>query len=281
MAWLFNLRGSDVECNPIFYAYAVVGKEAAWLFIEYDKLPEGIKQRLNDDGVLIKPYNAIEDFLKEIGDGQTVHIDLASINNQLHSILKPSSIKEGDNLVAELKSIKNPTEVAHLKNTMARDGAALVRIFRWLEEELERRPVPEAEVAERLTTFRSELPNYFGDSFDAIVGYNGNGAIVHYRPEHSTCANIEANGMLLLDSGGQYTDGTTDITRTIALSAPTDLQKTDFTLVLKGMLGFQWPVSEGNQRHTTRYIGPLANMGAPYQFRTWRRAWRRIFPQRA
>ncbi|MCC6724831.1 MAG: aminopeptidase P family N-terminal domain-containing protein [Saprospiraceae bacterium] len=237
IAWLFNLRGSDVECNPVFYAFAMVGKEAAWLFMEAAKLPEAIKQKLNDDGVLVMPYDSIEAFLKNIQEGQTVQIDLASINNQHQNAIKPSCIKEGDNIVAELKAIKNATEIAHLKNTMARDGAALVRIFHWLEAELPKRTVPEAEVAERLTAFRSELPNYFGDSFDAIVGYKGNGAIVHYRPEYGTCANIEANGILLLDSGGQYTDGTTDITRTIALSAPSELEKTDFTLVLKGVLG--------------------------------------------
>lgn len=237
VAWLFNLRGRDVDCNPVFYAFAVVGKDMAWLFIETAKLPEQIKLRLSEDGILVKPYDALEGFLANIAEGQMVLLDLASVNNQHFSAVKPSCVREGENIVAELKAIKNPTEIALLKKTMARDGAALVRIFRWLEAELTRRPVPEAEVAERLTAFRSELPNYFGDSFDAIVGYNGNGAIVHYRPEYGTCANIEPSGILLLDSGGQYTDGTTDITRTIALSAPTAFQKTDFTLVLKGVLG--------------------------------------------
>jgi Xaa-Pro aminopeptidase len=236
VAWLFNLRGSDVECNPTFYAFAMVGKDAAWLFIENAKLPEDIKQALNEDGILVKPYAGIDDFLKGIPEGISVQIDQNSINNQHHSALKPSCIKEGDNIVAELKAIKNATEIAHLKETMARDASALVRIFRWLEAEIRKRPVPEAEVAEQLRTFRSELPNYFGDSFDAIVGYNSNGAIVHYRPEHGTCAHIEPHGMLLLDSGGQYLDGTTDITRTIALSEPTTEQMTDFTLVLKGVI---------------------------------------------
>ncbi len=237
VAWLFNLRGRDVACNPIFYAYAVVGKDMTFLFIENSKLPENLKIKLNEDGVLVKPYGALEGFLKDIAEGLAVLIDLASINNLHYNALKPSCIKEGENIVAELKAIKNPTEIAHLKKTMARDGAALVRIFRWLESTLPQRAVPEAEVAEQLTAYRNELPNYFGDSFDAIVGYNGNGAIVHYRPEYGSCANIEPNGILLLDSGGQYTDGTTDITRTIALSEPTAFQKTDFTLVLKGVLG--------------------------------------------
>ncbi|MBI5916343.1 MAG: aminopeptidase P family N-terminal domain-containing protein, partial [Bacteroidetes bacterium] len=236
IAWLFNLRGSDVECNPVFYAYAIVGREAAWLFIENGKLPPGLKEKLNEDGVLVSSYDSLEDFLKKIPDNQSVMLDLGTTSNRVHSAVSSAKIVEGSNIVAVLKAIKNPVEIEHLKKTMAKDGAALTRIFRWLEQTLDERPVPESEVAERLTGFRSELGNYFGDSFDAIVGYNGNGAIVHYRPEPGTCASIEKRGILLLDSGGQYTDGTTDITRTVALSAPTDGQKLDFTLVLKGVL---------------------------------------------
>ncbi len=236
IAWLFNLRGRDVECNPVFYAYAMVGKEAAWLFIETAKLSDELKLALNEDGIVVKPYDSLEEFLKKIGEKETMLLDLSITNNQVFNAIAPNSVLEGDSIVTELKAIKNATEIAHLKKTMARDGAALVRIFRWLEQTLEERSVPEAEVAERLTAFRSELENYFGDSFSAIVGYNGNGAIVHYHPEHGACANIEKKGILLLDSGGQYADGTTDITRTIALSTPTEAQKTDFTLVLKGVL---------------------------------------------
>jgi Xaa-Pro aminopeptidase len=119
---------------------------------------------------------------------------------------------------------------------MCKDGAALVQLFMWLEKEVQKRPIPEAEVAEKLIGFHQAQGDYFGESFDAIVGYQGNGAIVHYRPEHGTCANIQPEGILLLDSGGQYLNGTTDITRTIALSQPTAGQKRDFTLVLKGMI---------------------------------------------
>jgi Xaa-Pro aminopeptidase len=237
IAWLFNLRGRDVECNPVFYAYAIVGKDAAWLFIESGKVPSELKQQLNEDGILVMPYQALEDFLKKNSSSKTILLDLSTTNNQVFNAISTESLIEGDNIVTELKAIKNATEIEHLKKTMARDGAALVRIFRWLEKTLDERSVPEAEVAEWLTGFRKELDNYFGDSFDAIVGYNGNGAIVHYHPMYGTCANIEKSGILLLDSGGQYTDGTTDITRTVALSPPTAAQKVDFTLVLKGMLG--------------------------------------------
>jgi Xaa-Pro aminopeptidase len=236
IAWLCNLRGRDVECNPVFYAYAIVGKEVAWLFAEGEKIPAPLKERLNQDGILVLPYASLEGFLKKIEAPQSVLLDMGTTNNQVFNTVATACVREGENLVAELKAIKNATEIGHYRQAMARDGAALVRIFRWLEQELAQRPVPEAEVAERLTAFRSELDHYFGDSFDAIVGYNANGAIIHYRPEYGTCANIENRGILLLDSGGQYLDGTTDITRTVALSEPTEQQKTDFTLVLKGMM---------------------------------------------
>jgi len=237
IAWLFNLRGRDVDCNPVFYAYAMVGKKAAWLFVENNKVSAALKQQLNEDGVLLMPYDGLMDFLKNIAEGQKVILDMGTTSNQVFNAVPPESVVEGENNVAELKAIKNPTEIALLKKTMAKDGAALVRIFRWLEEVLDERPVPEAEVATQLTAYRSELEHYFGDSFDAIVGYNSNGAIVHYKPEYGACANIEKQGLLLLDSGGQYLDGTTDITRTVALSPPSSAQITDFTLVLKGVLG--------------------------------------------
>ena len=125
-------------------------------------------------------------------------------------------------------------EIEHFRKVMVKDGVALVKLYRWLEKAIEERPVPEIEVAEQLIEFRRAQGNYFGESFHAIVGYRGNGAIVHYRPEAGKCADIRPEGILLLDSGGQYLDGTTDITRTVALSVPTDEQKRDFTLVLKG-----------------------------------------------
>ncbi len=234
IAWLFNLRGSDVECNPVFYAYAIVGKTAAWLFIEKNKLPEGLAQKLNDDGIIVMPYDQVADFLKKITPNDKLHLDKSTTSNQLYSAVPQDAIVEGENIAAQLKAIKNATEAEHIRQVMVRDGVALLRLFRWLDAVLDERPVPEAEVADQLATFRKQQENYFGESFDAIVGYNANGAIVHYRPEYGHCASIEKKGILLLDSGGQYLNGTTDITRTVALCEPTDEQVRDFTLVLKG-----------------------------------------------
>ncbi len=234
IAWLFNLRGYDVECNPVFYAYAIVGKDAAWLFIETTKVPDNLKEKLNNDGVMIKPYDQVEAFLKNLPEGKTISLDKGTTSNQCYAAISQEKIKESGNIVAALKAVKNPMEIGHFRKVMIRDGVALLRLFRWLEKTLDEHPVPEAEVAEKLAGFRKEQEKYYGESFDAIVGYNANGAIVHYKPEYETCASIEKQGILLLDSGGQYLDGTTDITRTIALSQPTEEQKADFTLVLKG-----------------------------------------------
>jgi Xaa-Pro aminopeptidase len=237
IAWLFNLRGNDVECNPVFYAFAVVGKEMAWLFVENEKVTDSLKSQLNGDGVLLKPYGALEDFLKNLSAEDKVHVDLGSTSNQVFNAIKKENLTEGKNLVQPLKAIKNPTEIEHFRQVMVKDGVALTKLFRWLEKTIEERPVPEIEVAEKLIEFRRAQGDYFGESFHAIVGYRGNGAIVHYRPEAGTCADIRPEGILLLDSGGQYLDGTTDITRTVALSTPTDEQKRDNTLVLKGHIG--------------------------------------------
>jgi Xaa-Pro aminopeptidase len=234
IAWLYNLRGTDVACNPVFYAYSIIGKDVAYLFVDAAKIGPDIKTGLNNAGVILKNYGEAEGFLKNIPG--SVQIDLASTSNQFYNAISKEKIKEGENIVAHLKSIKNDIEIGHIRQAMCKDGAALVQLFMWLEKEVQKRPIPEAEVAEKLIGFHQAQGDYFGESFDAIVGYQGNGAIVHYRPEHGTCANIQPEGILLLDSGGQYLNGTTDITRTIALSQPTAGQKRDFTLVLKGMI---------------------------------------------
>lgn len=234
IAWLFNLRGNDVECNPVFYAFAVVEKEKAWLFIEHEKVSTALKASLNADGILLKSYGELEEYLKGLTEASQIHIDLGSTSNQVFNAIPKGNFNEGKNLCQLLKAIKNPTEIEHFRKVMVKDGVALVKLFRWLEKTVTERPIPEIEVAEKLIGFRSAQADYYGESFHAIVGYRGNGAIVHYRPEAGKCADIKPEGILLLDSGGQYHDGTTDITRTIALSAPTDIQKRDFTLVLKG-----------------------------------------------
>jgi Xaa-Pro aminopeptidase len=234
IAWLLNLRGSDVASNPVFYAFLILAKDKAFLFMDPAKIPWEVKEKLNSDSILIKPYGEIADFLSQLPEGKKISLDLASTNNQVYNSIEKDRVMEVDNLVIPLKAVKNPVEIKHLRQVMERDGVALLRLFCWLEDTLTKRSIPETEVAEKLIELRRAQGNYHGESFDAIVGYQGNGAIVHYRPEPATCAHIKPEGILLLDSGGQYLDGTTDITRTIALSEPTLQQKRDFTMVLKG-----------------------------------------------
>ncbi|RMF24688.1 MAG: aminopeptidase P family protein, partial [Bacteroidetes bacterium] len=145
IAWLFNLRGSDVKCNPVFYAYALLGKEKAFLFVAPGKVPEDLKHRLNAEGVILKPYEALEAHLRSLGPGEKVHLDAATANVRACNALREEQIVEGRNLVAERKCIKNPTEIEHIRRVMVKDGVALTRLFRWLEKTLQERPVPEVE----------------------------------------------------------------------------------------------------------------------------------------
>ncbi len=234
IAWVFNIRGTDVACNPVAIAYAVIGKEKSYLFTGKGKVPAKLAKALHKDGIEIAGYYDINAFLKSIPHTETIYIDAGSTSSQLYNDIQSATIHSDKNIIRPLKAIKNKTEVAWIKKAMLKDGIALTKMFMWLEKTVKKRPVPETEVAEKLIEFRSERGNYHGESFDAIVGYKDNGAIVHYFPEKETCANIKNKGMLLVDSGGQYTEGTTDITRTITLGKPTKEQKRNFTLVLKG-----------------------------------------------
>lgn len=232
LAWTLNIRSKDVEANPVTIGYLVVGKSIAYLFINPEKVPDTLQQNLNDDGVILKPYEALEAFLQKLEN--PILVDDRSINVRLYQAIPEEQIIKGDNIPLALKAIKNATEIKHLREAMRKDGVALLRFFRWLEQELQTQSVTEYEAGRKLDSFRAAQGNYFGESFSAIVGYNANGAIVHYRPEEKNSATIQPKGILLLDSGGQYLEGTTDITRTVALSTPTAEQKRNYTLVLKG-----------------------------------------------
>ncbi|TVR87057.1 MAG: aminopeptidase P family protein [Saprospirales bacterium] len=242
VAWLTNLRGSDVECNPVFLAWMAVSTSGAELFIDQGKLSKGILHYLKECGIGLRSYNEIYSFAEELEPGTAVHLDPGAINYRLFLALEGVEKLEKKSPVCLMKAKKSKAEMAHIRNAMKRDGVAIFRSFEWLKNELKQRPVPESEFAEVIARFRSEQDHYVGESFHAIVGYKGNGAIVHYRAMKDTCADIEADGMLLVDSGGQYLDGTTDITRTIHLSEPTPSEKKHFTLVLKGMIGLSQAV---------------------------------------
>lgn len=238
IAWTFNLRGTDVEFNPVFYAWAVIGKNDAHFFIQDVKLPTSLREWLESMGITIHGYNEIFPFLSnELGRCKLL-LDTKKTSAALKFALpKEVTLVEGDAIPEKLKGIKNPTEIANARKVMERDGIALLKLYRWLEEKVQSGAISEARVGEKLAQIRASMPNYFGESFPAIAGFKGNGAIVHYRPDPVRSALLTSEGMFLLDSGGQYLDGTTDITRTTILGSPTAEQKFHYTLVLKGHIG--------------------------------------------
>lgn len=233
IAWIFNIRGNDVAFNPVVVAYAIIGTAESHLFIDESKLNPLLSDRLLSDDIHIRGYGEIGQFLADISVDDVVLLD-----SKITSVYLDSRIRAQKKYIPlparSMKAIKNKTEIDHVKNAMIKDGIALTKAFMWLESTLEERTVSEYEFSNKLAECRASQENYKGESFNAIVGYKGNGAIVHYSPKAAGSAEIKKNGVLLCDSGGHYLDGTTDITRTIALSTPSvDVQK-DYTLVLKG-----------------------------------------------
>lgn len=239
VAWLMNLRGYDVDYNPVAVSYAIVSPKETVLFILKEKLNEEVTTYLNKNGIKVKDYFEIKDYIKSLDKSSKVLVDAKRITENLYrSIAEDITKVNGVSVITSLKAEKNEVEASRLREVMRRDGVALTKFFKFLEESLARgKTFTEYEIDEILRSFRAKDPNYYGDSFATICGYNAHGAIVHYRASKESSFTIENKGVLLLDSGGQYYDGTTDITRTIALDKPSDKLKKDYTLVLKGHIG--------------------------------------------
>jgi len=237
LAWTFNLRGTDVECNPVFMAYAAISGEETVLFIDDTKLPSALKELLESEEVSIKSYNDLAGYLKRLPKTTRIFLDPDRTNQAIRkNVPENCQIIEGLSVPCKLKAIKTEAEIANIRQAMRKDGVAMVEFFHWLENNLGKIPVSEYTIAEKLMKFRTKQPDYKGISFFPIVGYKEHGAIVHFHVSEDNALPIAKDGFLLFDSGGQYLDGTTDITRTIALSELTTHQKTDFTVVLKGMI---------------------------------------------
>lgn len=235
IAWLFNIRGNDVDYNPVVIAYALVEKEKATICIAPEKLTPETSAYLQSQGVTVKPYLAIYELLKKTAPSKAVLVDGGKLNQALfESIPAGYAIRNTMSPVFKLKGVKNEVEMAGVRKAMVKDGVALTRFFIWLEENLKTGTLSEISVSDKLRKFRSEQENFVGESFGTIAGYASHGAIVHYSATPETDAKLKTENIFLLDSGGQYLDGTTDITRTVALGTPTAQQKTDNTLVLKG-----------------------------------------------
>jgi Xaa-Pro aminopeptidase len=237
LAWLLNLRGADVNYNPVFVAHALIGLERASLFIVDGKVPAELAESLARDGIRVEAYANAADALAALPSGQTLLIDPRRITfGLLQSVPASVAIVEAVNPSTFFKSRKTEAEAAHVRATMEQDGAALAEFFAWFEGALGRETITELTIDEKLTAARARRAGFVTLSFATIAGFNANGAMPHYRATPASHSTIEGNGLLLIDSGGQYVSGTTDITRVVPIGTITDEHRRDFTTVLKGTM---------------------------------------------
>lgn len=242
IAWALNIRGNDVHCNPVAVSYLIVGEQDAHFFIEPRKVTEELAAHLQASGVSVHDYKEIEAFLSTL-QARNILLNPAKTNYAAYSAICPDCrIIEGASPVTQLKAIRNNCEIAGIHAAMQRDGVALVKFLKWLEEAVPTGNETEISIDRKLHEFRAAQPLYMGESFDTIAGYKEHGAIVHYEATPETDVPLKPEGFLLLDSGAQYLDGTTDITRTIALGELTQEEKTDYTLILKGHIALAMAV---------------------------------------
>ncbi|MFK0089915.1 aminopeptidase P family protein [Pseudomonas sp. NPDC090755] len=237
IAWLFNLRGSDVSYNPVFVSFALVSQDQALLFVAPGKLDPHLRQVLESDGIEVRDYEAIHSALAAIQAGQSLLIDPARVTRGLTASLGGEvRLVEGLNPTTLAKSQKSAEDLLHIRKVMEQDGAALCEFFAWLEANLGRETVTELTIDEQLSAARARRPGFVSLSFSTIAAFNGNGAMPHYRATEASHARIEGDGLLLIDSGGQYLGGTTDITRMVPVGTPSLAQKQDCTRVLQGVI---------------------------------------------
>ncbi|PWY75183.1 hypothetical protein BO70DRAFT_296262 [Aspergillus heteromorphus CBS 117.55] len=254
IAWLFNLRGSDIPYNPVFFSYAIITPTTVELYIDDDKLTSEVKAHLGDD-VTVKPYHSIFSDAKALGEARKQEAAGATSKSKFLLSNKASwalslnlggeeQVEEVRSPIGDAKAVKNDVELAGMRACHIRDGAALIEYFAWLENELvnKKTTLDEVDAADKLEQLRSKQEHYAGLSFDTISSTGPNGAVIHYKPEKGSCAIIDPAAIYLCDSGGQYLDGTTDVTRTFHFGKPTAFEKKAFTLVLKGVISIDTAV---------------------------------------
>ena len=237
IAWLTNLRGSDVNYNPVFIAHLLLGQDSATLFVGAGKIDAALAAELAQDGIHIADYAAAKAALAALPAGSRLLLDPRRITLGLRqAVPEQVQISEQINPSTLLKSRKTGDEAAHVRHAMEQDGAALAEFFAWFEANVGRSAISELTIDEQITAARARRPGFVCPSFATIAGFNANGALPHYRATEASHSEIAGNGLLLIDSGGQYLNGTTDITRVVAVGQPSAEQQRDFTLVLKGMI---------------------------------------------
>lgn len=237
VAWTLNLRGSDVECNPVFVAYLLIEQQRTTLYINKEKLTNEVYNYLLSQQIDVEDYADVTKGLANYAE-YNILLDPNTTNYTLAKMVKCQEIVTKPSPVPALKAVKNEAEIRGFRNAMLKDGIAMVKFLKWLKPAVEAGNETEMSLDDKLTSLRAEQPLFKGKSFETIVGYEAHGAIVHYEATPETNIPMKPHGLVLIDSGGQYQDGTTDITRTIALGDTTPEQRTAYTLVLKGFINF-------------------------------------------
>lgn len=242
LAWLFNLRGSDVAYNPVFLAHALISQDKATLFIDQRKITAQVAHYLYQQNIEVQPYSSLADALADLSDSTTLLVNPSAVTVGVLAAAKQVQLIQAANPSTLLKACKNQAEIAQVRQTMAQDGAALCEFFAWFEQTVVTRAVTELEVDEQITAARARRPHFISPSFGTIAAFGPNGAMPHYQATPDSYSEITGDGLLLIDSGGQYAGGTTDITRVVPVGTPTAEQKKDYTLVLKGMISLSMAV---------------------------------------
>ncbi len=249
IAWLFNIRGKDIVYNPVIISHALVSQDSAFLFVENHKISDEMKEILKKDGVEVKSYNEIFSELEKLNNS-SILVDFSRVSFSLKEKIDSSvKIINQPNLTVLMKAIKNQTEIEGMKKAHIFDGVAIVKFLKWIDENATKGGISELSASDKLESFRKENSHCKDLSFDTIAGFGEHGAIIHYSSSKETNVELKSGNLFLVDSGGQYLEGTTDITRTIAIGEPSKEMKRDYTLVLKGHINIA--KSKFNGRYTT------------------------------
>jgi Xaa-Pro aminopeptidase len=269
IAWLLNIRGRDVECNPLTIAYSVISEQKCYLFIDTNKINLEVRNELKKSNIEIKPYESISEFLEGLTSG-TILLDPSKTNTLIYSAIKIKTLEAMD-ITTRLKAVKNEIEIKNVRNAMVRDGVAMVKFINWIKKTVKTRNITEIEASDKLFEIRSAAEKFYDLSFTTISAYKANASMPHYRATEENQATIKPESFYLVDSGSQYLDGTTDITRTLSVGPLTEEERTDFTLVLKGMIDltlqrFLYGTTGSNLDIIARI--PLWNAGMDYKHGT-------------
>ncbi len=269
LMWLFNIRGCDVECNPVAMSYSFLTAEKAVLFIQRAALTEDARRHLESKKVQIQEYASVTAFLEGLEGGRKVLVDKRYCSYALYKILeKKQTLVEKNNPTELLKAVKNPAELSHMEEIYLKDSVALTKFIHWLKKAIGQEKITEITAADKLEQFRRQIPEFLDLSFPTIAGYKANAAMMHYEATPDHCATLSPEGMLLVDSGGQYLGGTTDVTRTIVLGPVSDEIRRHYTAVAAGMLQMtnaRWLYGCTGRNLDILARQPVWNMGLDYK----------------